>query len=343
MAKISIIVPVYKVEKRLPRCLQSILVQSFTDFELLLIDDGSPDRSGEICDEYAKKDKRIRVFHQDNAGTSAARNHGLEEATGRYIVFIDSDDYVRTEYLENLYRSLTSVENAEGGIAISGITIVKGDKTVKRTVEFLPRTLHGSQMNSFWESEDMSEMRNPVAKIYDKKVLDEHHIRFDTRIHFGEDSIFVFEYFLWCNYIVVTEKVDYVYWESEGSLSKRVNNFDSEYAAFCRYHSILMKLVNKYGLSLAKMGNAYNFSLLFFQRALRTDYYNGGVPMRQRLRHLEQLVLENYQFVQGSYRPAYKLDKLGRRMLLKRQLLWYDLFFNLLFKWKVQCVFMPKQ
>ena len=95
---ISVIVPVYKAEKYLPQCIESILAQTFTDFELLLIDDGSPDRSGEICDEYVRKDHRIRVFHQQNRGVSAARNLGLEQAVGEYIAFVDSDDYVLPDY-----------------------------------------------------------------------------------------------------------------------------------------------------------------------------------------------------------------------------------------------------
>lgn len=90
--KISVIVPVYKVEKFLKRCVDSILAQTFTDFELLLIDDGSPDNSGKICDEYAEKDKRVRVFHKENAGVSSARNLGLDNARGEWIVFADSDD-----------------------------------------------------------------------------------------------------------------------------------------------------------------------------------------------------------------------------------------------------------
>lgn len=103
---ISVIVPIYKVEKYLSYCIESILKQSFTDFELLLIDDGSPDDCGVISDNWAKKDRRIRVFHQKNAGLSAARNKGLDNAIGRYAVFIDSDDYVDIDYLINLYRLL---------------------------------------------------------------------------------------------------------------------------------------------------------------------------------------------------------------------------------------------
>lgn len=93
MTRISVIVPVYNVEKYLSRCINSILTQTFSDFELLLINDGSTDNSGEICDIYAQKDKRIKVFHKRNEGVSAARNFGIENAIGEWIIFMDSDDY----------------------------------------------------------------------------------------------------------------------------------------------------------------------------------------------------------------------------------------------------------
>ena len=92
--KLSVIVPVYKVEKYLVRCIDSILAQTFVDFELLLIDDGSPDKSGDICDEYACKDTRIRVFHKENGGVSSARNLGLENVRGNILTFIDADDWI---------------------------------------------------------------------------------------------------------------------------------------------------------------------------------------------------------------------------------------------------------
>lgn len=98
MPELSIIVPVYKTEKYLPKCIDSILAQTFTDFELILIDDGSPDRCGEICDEYAAKDDRIIVIHQKNQGVSAARNAGLDIARGEYIGFVDSDDQIEEEF-----------------------------------------------------------------------------------------------------------------------------------------------------------------------------------------------------------------------------------------------------
>ena len=101
--KISVIVPVYNTEKYLHHCIDSILSQTFIDFELLLIDDGSKDSSGTICDEYAAKDNRVRVFHKENGGTSSARNMGLDNARGEYITFVDSDDWIDTTMYESMY------------------------------------------------------------------------------------------------------------------------------------------------------------------------------------------------------------------------------------------------
>lgn len=108
MDKVSIIVPVYNVEKYLPTCIESILNQSYKNFELILVDDGSPDKSGDICDDYAKKDNRIKVIHQRNSGSSAARNNGLETSSGEYITFVDSDDWIDENHIETLYHSISS-------------------------------------------------------------------------------------------------------------------------------------------------------------------------------------------------------------------------------------------
>ncbi len=102
---ISVIVPIYRVEKYLPACIDSILNQTFTDFELILVDDGSPDRCPEICDETAKRDARVRVIHQANAGLSAARNAGIEAAHGAWLSFVDSDDYIAPHFCEKLYQT----------------------------------------------------------------------------------------------------------------------------------------------------------------------------------------------------------------------------------------------
>lgn len=127
MAEISIIVPVYQVEKYIRQCIDSILAQTFTDFELILVDDGSKDNSGKICDEYAERDKRIRVFHKENGGLSDARNIGLDNASGNYFMFVDSDDYISPDMTECLYKKIHK-ENADIAVCNYRYVFENGEK-----------------------------------------------------------------------------------------------------------------------------------------------------------------------------------------------------------------------
>lgn len=151
--KVSIIVPVYKTEKYLRQCIDSILAQTYTNLEVILVDDGSPDNCGTICDEYAVKDRRIRVIHKENGGLSDARNAGIDGATGEYLMFVDSDDYIAPEMIEVLFTALKENDADmslcsfacvdENGIEISeSITqspikreVVNGHELLKRMVE----------------------------------------------------------------------------------------------------------------------------------------------------------------------------------------------------------------
>ena len=169
MSLITVIVPVYKVEPYLSRCVDSILAQTFTDFELILVDDGSPDKCGAICDEYAEKHAHIHVIHQPNGGLSAARNAGIEWAfsnsDSKWLAFIDSDDWVHPKYLEFLYRAAQ-----ENNVKISVCEYKETDtlKPVDSSVEFKAQIVNGID---FWCSE-----KNVIAtvawnKIYQKDIF----------------------------------------------------------------------------------------------------------------------------------------------------------------------------
>ncbi len=127
--KISVIVPIYKVEKYLRKCVESVINQSYSNLEIILVDDGSPDKCPVICDEYSKKDNRIIVIHKPNGGLSDARNYGIEKATGKYISFIDSDDYVSYDYIEYLYNNIKR-ENADISIVLPQ-TFFKEETNIK--------------------------------------------------------------------------------------------------------------------------------------------------------------------------------------------------------------------
>jgi len=147
MAQISIIVPVYKVESYLHRCVDSILVQTFTDFELILVDDGSPDTCGRICDEYAQKDPRIHVIHQENGGLSAARNAGLDwvfaSSDSEWISFVDSDDWIHPRMVESLYDA---VRRRDVKVSICGFESTDG---------FVYHTEEGEFFSELWDTEEL--------------------------------------------------------------------------------------------------------------------------------------------------------------------------------------------
>lgn len=130
---ISIIVPVYKVEKYLPKCINSILAQTYTNLELILVDDGSPDNCGKICDEYARKDSRIKVIHQQNGGVVVARNAGIKKSTGKYLMFIDADDYISSTMCEEL---ILSAETNSSDIVWSDVLVESSKDTIYHSINF---------------------------------------------------------------------------------------------------------------------------------------------------------------------------------------------------------------
>lgn len=143
MAEVSIIVPVYQVEKYIRQCIDSILAQTFTDFELILVDDGSKDNSGKICDEYAEKDKRIRVIHKENGGLSDARNKGLDNASGNYFMFVDSDDYIAPNMAECLYKKISE---AKADIAACNYRYIFEDDKKDFSIENKAEILNGKEI-----------------------------------------------------------------------------------------------------------------------------------------------------------------------------------------------------
>ena len=173
--KISIIVPVYKVEQYLRRCLDSIASQTFTDWECILIDDGSPDKSGAICDEYALRDSRFRVIHQENKGVSAARNAGLDAARGEWIGFVDSDDWVEKDCYE------TAMEIA---VAEKADTVCFGVRFVNGRNDF--KNVHFSDKGLYKNFVQYPVYMNAVCnKLFHKNLL--HNLFQKTSIHFDED------------------------------------------------------------------------------------------------------------------------------------------------------------
>lgn len=185
MPKISIIVPVYKAEKYIEACTTAILEQTEPDFELLLVDDGSPDASGAICDRLAKTDSRIRVLHKQNGGASSARNFGLREARGEYIMFCDSDDRPTKDWCKEL---LSAMEQGDADLCVCGFTCVRDGKAGRASVI----ESDGVQPvdTDLWTLYEIRQLNTPWNKIFRRSVIEENGLQFDETMTDGEDQHF---------------------------------------------------------------------------------------------------------------------------------------------------------
>ena len=219
--KISVIVPVYNVEAQLERCVESILQQTYAHFELILINDGSTDSSGQICDQLASQYENIKVYHIENAGVSNARNLGIQLATGAWITFIDSDDFVTNDYLATL---ASAVEGEHVGFVIAPLHHIKNG-----IVTDLPP--HSGKTELWSTEETMKELLMttrtsffPVAKLFKRDLLADE--KFNTNYHLAEDALFLTELLLntRCSSVFIDKPI-YYYDHREGSATTSVNRY----------------------------------------------------------------------------------------------------------------------
>lgn len=214
---ISVIVPVYNVEKYLRRCLDSIINQTYRNIEIILIDDGSTDGSEKICNEYVKKDKRAKVFIQDNMGVSSARNVGLKKAKGKYIAFVDSDDCIDVDYLRKLY---SLIKNESGDVSIVGQKIIyemDGNKCrarAERDATESVETFSGAEATELmlYQKKINSSL---WGKLFRKELFDD--VNFPNgMVH--EDLLALYYIFKKAKRIILSDKILYFYYSRQGSL-----------------------------------------------------------------------------------------------------------------------------
>ncbi len=221
---ISIIVPIYNAEKYLKKCINSILNQSYEDFELLLVNDGSSDQSLIICKEMVTLDNRISVYSQTNHGVSSARNFGIDVAKGDFIVFVDADDWVEKDYLLNLYNK--HIETGSD-LTISNFKSVFSNNRIQKSMFFATRifyTKNSFNPDDFFDKYTFLLGNNPFSKLFKTNIIKQNNIYFNKQLKNGEDFIFVLEYALQCKKISSVEDYSYCYNQANiGSATKKYN------------------------------------------------------------------------------------------------------------------------
>ena len=223
----SVIVPVYKVEKYLPDCIESVLGQTFSDWELILVDDGSPDKCPEICDFYARKDQRIKVIHKENGGLASARRAGIKVASGTYVFNLDSDDLIEKDTLEYAHEIITRTECEMVSFSYQW---VKDGKKVQTTNDGLEEGLYDQEKivekiyPRLLMDKDMNHMSYYLSgKAVKREFLTPHQLAVSETISLGEDLCCVVPCYLHAKSVYISKKEAYLYTVRENSLSKEFN------------------------------------------------------------------------------------------------------------------------
>lgn len=313
MPKITIAIPIFNAEKHLVNCIESVLRQTFMDIQIILINDGSTDESGQICDIYAAKDPRINVYHCNNNGVSIARNLAIEKARGEYISFIDADDEIDELMIENLYAQ---IKNTKADIAICGHVSVYRKNKKLYIVKHEPPNFNGTTkeflelIELFLDSECV---QGPCAKLYRTNLIKRHGIKFPNQQSFGEDTIFVYNYLKYCNRIVSVDKCFYSYMKrTGGSLSSSFR--EDKVEIYIQLYKELELLLGKFGVFhkhellekrictsvISCIGELYNNSY-YIKRIERINYINRTISNKKVLSSFKSQRDNNYKFTILNY------------------------------------------
>ena len=327
--KVSVIVPVYNAADYLDKCVEALLAQTHREIELLLVDDGSKDRSGEMCDEYARRDCRVKVVHKVQGGVSSARNAGLDIASGECIVFADSDDYVSPTYVENLLGK----DRGDGcGLVMEGYTLAEGTKLTPKP---FPAASYADIARGVEEG-NLSMKGFAFGKMYSASLVRQYRIRFNERVSYSEDMLFMLSYLRYCQWVEVSGRVDYYYVKhGNGSLISRYHEYASELECYREFRESIDCIQRRSGLTDADMPKTVGWMSHFLFRAISSIYRPGLAIGRRsdRLAFYRNNITEEHRAVLGqSYDRLGGLNKLVARFVCRKKYAILDLILFSFFK-----------
>lgn len=254
MNLVSIIVPIYNVDKYLDKCINSILSQSYANFELLLVDDGSTDLSGDICDKYAELDGRVKVIHKKNGGVSSARNVGIDCSTGEWIAFVDSDDWIYPDFLKDFVVNFSFGAD----LYIQGYVDSDGNEFVCA--------------NRYWYSDNLIVELDDIYlgqlygfvwnKLFKSSIIKANALWFSEKITIIEDLLFIYNYLLYSKSVFNISRINYYYWRHESSACFKKHDFESWNLFIDDFYSLWIKyIISHKELANRKLKVCYDLSL----------------------------------------------------------------------------------
>ena len=319
--KVSIIVPFYNAELTLEDCIKSILKMDFEDYEVILVDDGSKDKSLEICNSWEKDTKIIKTFHQHNRGPSAARNRGLEMSTGTWVMFVDADDTIRPSYISDLLAA--AKETPETVMAVSGEQVYRNGIKAEE-VRFPDISCKITEHRTIWLDIKLHKYGHPFGKLYRKDIIEKNHLKFNESVRLGEDCIFMMDYIMASANIPnatisFISKTNYNYVVHPGSLSTQHSSVEQEFLNYEGYKCTVIKMKETFHLDEDIYNTLYSPCAFYIDKILNSI---ADLPSRkERIEHLKLINRKEYkQFKKTS---GYTSNIL-KYLLVSRFWLLYD-------------------
>lgn len=314
---ISVIVPVYNAEQYIGNTISLLLNQSFRDFELVLVDDGSSDSSLSICEEYAHKDSRIIPLHKENGGSSDARNYGMKHAKGEFICFIDADDEVTDSYLEDLYDNLHRYPDAD--FVIQGMTKVWPDKKKEYVLKDATYCVSPDGMTSFFNDVNLSNFSGPYCKLFRHNIIEEFKILFSENIIYAEDYDFVLRYIPHCRNIVTSSKTNYKYLLHGGSVSSKIYSFERELSGLNQISGSYLSIDQSFPSdNLKKLASQCICD--YFWRVIFANYQH-GYSFFQRINNFGCIPNNQLQYLKKNYTASSYFTKLVKYLMVHKMYL----------------------
>ncbi len=300
---VSIIIPVFNPGGALSKCIDSVLAQSFADIEVILINDGSTDNSDRICREFAAADKRIKYFLQENAGVSAARNRGIELACGKYICFVDSDDYVEPDYVLSMVEAMTGTD---ADIAIQGLKQIQNGVMVYE--EVFADGVYAMSSLSDEQFDRMFFYCGPYCKLFKSAIVKGREVRFPLGLSYGEDAVFYHTYLMCCRSMALLSRSGYNYMvANQNALSTKLLTPDKFWQNQSSRRGAYLRLKEVYGLE-PKLSEFEQMCKLSGVKGMLNSIFKSGVDDTAVRSYLDMMIADK-QFKLMDIKPARLSDK----------------------------------
>lgn len=323
---ISIIIPVYNAGKYLNACIDSVLKQTYSNIEVVLVNDGSKDSSGDICNQYQSKDSRIKVIHLENGGVSRARNKGIELCNGDYICFIDSDDTIEPNYIKDFKDSIEE----HIYIYIQGTNIIRQNGPTDK-VSY--KAIGINDIYGIFYTNKLCDHGYAACKMYSSSLIKKNNIKFREEIKFSEDLLFILECLLFTDKIKYIDKSGYNYFLREGNASSKEYPFDVEKKCWKYFYSLIKSISTKYDYNLLQYNSVGEIYNMLFSR-IRNALYNSSYSKEFRTSFFKSLTKDELYYVYKYSYISNNVVRLGYYIRKFFGVSLMDMYFKITYKYK---------